>query len=863
MKGLRVIPHSTLKNDNVKDIAKGLHNPKRYIERYNFKAVDYLTEEGEPIHLQDILTPKILKNLLTSKNESDLAILQDNFIYEIDITNKSIDFRLLGEDLESIKKTYGKYIDEIKFEEDVREFPISTEDLLAVEMVTREHFLFSLKTRTNGLEPLRYILDLKRQLKPGERFIYQIILHSLDNEWRQLYGEAYKKYKDGIMPNKFKLKASDIVKLGGDISLKVAIEILSVFEEIIYGESELTKIDLTEDNVAILKKDKGISRDTINKGSDIGYEVAIRGLIYSKSNSRRDFIANQFKNCFSCLEEDNKLSLKRLKPKPFNLNRIRYREIISTPITSSKMILSASEVANLLYLPQITLQQEYNMERLDFREVGLKDELKEGIIPIGELYGSNGVNAYWSKVKDVLTLSKVFVGVKGSGKSKYLENYVYYAHKSGNCIIYFDYIENNQNALEVSKHIPKEDIIKLDLSKGFTFDYPELDITNIPKDEEYERTLKRISSEYCKLVETFINTINTDDTAELTGNMRNILVSACSFTFLVGDTALYSIYKILTDHVYRYKVTQKVKEMNIYRDDDFRFNTLKSLDVVEVSPKAKKEKVVGTNNKADRVLDRFNALMRDSRTEEMLLGIDRNSINFVDVFEKNKLVLILMPEEYFSDDELKDIVVTYFLSRMWLSALKRGALIPNREDRNVVHIVLDEVHKLKHATRLMIKNIAEDRKYRTTYIYTCQYLKQFGSLWNAVKGSGSHFMLLSGTEKENFNMLKEEIGNNFTLEELLNLPPRTSLNLIRYNGQNITSFISKLPPMLSDTLRKRGTSIKTIKHTPKPIEEDTEPPTAKLEDTIVKYKVDDVLINGKSIKNDKNSKEKRKKWYFF
>ena len=213
--------------------------------------------------------------------------------------------------------------------------------------------------------------------------------------------------------------------------------------------------------------------------------------------------------------------------------------------------------------------------------------------------------------------------------------------------------------------------------------------------------------------------------------MRNILTSACSMCFLTGNTDLYSIYKILTDHVFRQNLIKQVREMEIYREDDFRFKKLTELN--EVNDKGR---VVGTNNKADKVLDRFNALMRDSRTEEMLLGINRNVINFVDIFEQNKVVLVLMPEDYFSDYELKDIVVTYFLTRMWLSGLKRAKVIPNRDDRKVVHIMLDEIHQLTNATKVMLKNIAEDRKFRTTYVFACQYLKQFGELWSAVKGTG-------------------------------------------------------------------------------------------------------------------------------
>ena len=38
----------------------------------------------------------------------------------------------------------------------------------------------------------------------------------------------------------------------------------------------------------------------------------------------------------------------------------------------------------------------------------------------------------------------------------------------------------------------------------------------------------------------------------------------------------------------------------------------------------------------------------------------------------------------------------------------------------------------------MIKNLAEDRKFRTTYVFTCQFLGQFKyiKLWEPLKGTG-------------------------------------------------------------------------------------------------------------------------------
>lgn len=795
MKGLKIIPHSTLKNDNIKDLVKALYKPKPYTERYNFTCIDKIMEEGKPINFKNVIRKDIVKKLLESKEDTDLLILQNNFIYEIEMTSKNIEFRILDRNLESTKKIYTKYIDKIKFNDDMKEYNIEIDkNMTAAEVVNKEHFMFSLKTTNKGLEPLKYILDLKRQLKGDEKFIYQVIIEPLTSDWWQSYTQAYTKFKNGKMPKKFQLKLKDVFRIFGNVTLDVALELLYCLEEIVFGPDGVEKIDTTDDDVNLIRREKGLRRATLEKGSEKGFETSIRGIIYSRSESRRNFIMEQFSNCFGCMDLDNTLELRYIKNTKENLKRIENRELFWRPLNDMKMILSVSELQNLLQLPQITLQKELGMERLDFAEINIPKELQDGYIPIGHIYGGKG-EAYWSRIKDLLCLSKAIVAVKGAGKSTYFEKYVYNAWKGGDCIIYFDYIENNKNAWEVAKHIPKEDVIILDLSKGFTFDYPELDINTIPKDEEYERTIKRFASDYCMLIEKFINTINIGDAQPLTANMRNILISACSLTFLAGYTDMYSIYKVLTNYRFRYTVIEKVKEMNIYREDDFRFEIMKSLDEVKVS-KNGKVNAVGTNEKADRVLDRFNALMRDSRTEEMLLGIDRNNVNFVDIFEQNKVVLVLMPEDYFTDYELKDIVMTYFLSRMKLAGQKRAALIPDREKRKVVHIMLDEIHQLDNSASLMIKNVAEDRKFRTTYVFTCQFLKQFGKLWESLKGTGCNFMLLAGCEKENFNLLKEEIGNEFNVDDLIKMPVWHSLNIIRGREKTISTFITKLPKVI-------------------------------------------------------------------
>ncbi len=602
-----------------------------------------------------------------------------------------------------------------------------------------------------------------------------------------------------FLPSKFSLNSGQVAKCIGNVALDISLELLYCAEEILFGSKGIEKIDTTDDSLNVMLAETGLRPATKNKGKEKGFDVTLRGIAYSISEERREFLLKQFSSCFSCLDLNNSLTPKNIKLNKSNLLSIEHRETIPTLLDQDSMLLSASELENFFKLPQMTLQKEVGIKNLDFEEVKLPKELQDGYIPLGSLYGNLKTMAYYSRIKDLLYYSKAIVSVKGAGKSKYFENYVYNAYKGGDCIIYFDYIENNQNAWEVAKHVPKGDLIILDLSKGFTFDYPELDTSNILKDEEYIRNLKGFASDYAMLVEKFINTINLGDAQELTSNMSNILAAASSISFLAGYKDLYSIYSILVNYKFREEAIKKVKDFKILKNYDFRFNELEGLNEYKES-KGKdgkvKRTVIGTNNKADRVLDRFNALLRSSKTEEMLMGIERNNINFVDVFEQNKVVLVLMPEDYFNDYELKDIVMTYFLSRMKLAGQKRAALIKDREARKVVHIMLDEIHQLDNSTSLMIKNIAEDRKFRTTYVFACQFLKQFKSLLEPLLGTGCNFMFLSGCQKDNYKLLKEEIGDKFTIDELIKMPAFHSLNIIRGREKTTSTFITKLPKEL-------------------------------------------------------------------
>lgn len=160
-------------------------------------------------------------------------------------------------------------------------------------------------------------------------------------------------------------------------------------------------------------------------------------------------------------------------------------------------------------------------------------------------------------------------------------------------------------------------------------------------------------------------------------------------------------------------------------------------------------------------------------------------INFTDLFNQNKVILIKMPQRKFPANHIKDALVTFFLNKMWLAKLIQG---DTTDKPGMIHVITDEIHQVPTAARFISEKITEVRKFGLDMVFTVHYLKQFKSLLESIKSSGVSYMLLAGTEEENIKMLEKEISP-FTIEEVLNLKKFHSLNIIKGNDKPIC-FIS-------------------------------------------------------------------------
>lgn len=213
------------------------------------------------------------------------------------------------------------------------------------------------------------------------------------------------------------------------------------------------------------------------------------------------------------------------------------------------------------------------------------------------------------------------------------------------------------------------------------------------------------------------------------------------------------------------------------------------MDLLSLNDIDNKGNVVGTrDSKIDGILDRANTLLKDLYLRSMMKTEINYDINFTKWIDEGKTIIIQIPEHTFTNKQIKDTLVTYFMGRIWLSALQR------KNPSKVCHVITDEIHQVPVCTSLLTNIITEGRKFGICFYFTIHFLKQFKGLLDAVKSSGASYMLLTGTEKENFNMLQEEL-QPFIIDDLLGMKPYHSLNYVNYNNQYV-KYISKLPEMV-------------------------------------------------------------------
>jgi hypothetical protein len=753
MTTFRIIPDKEVQSNDIKELFRELHNYQSLWQRKQNKKISGSWIKDNRFCFEIVIEKEDVGFYLTSSNNNDIDIIKKN-----------------------LKKST---ITEQKYN-------LSIDNNTAIrELELKYHYFLSLSTDGSQLEPIGSLLEIQKMLKDNENVIIQYIFSPENYEWGLNCSEAYQKFKDGIMSYQLRLDKNELINNCAKSLAHCGLVVGELVQEIILGdESQVKKIKIEDNDISKILRDKKLSRSTLEKAKFNAYNTTIRLISHSDNIDCREQLLHALEVSYNTIRLDNYLISKKIISTERYIKRVQERKLSITPVRN---ILTTEETAKLCFLPQVTLQNLFKMQSIDMREVEIPSILLNGSIPIGiAIKNGNEKSVYWQDDYNIMGLPKIVVGGMGSGKSEVTITFTVCASRINHGAIVLDYIKDCELSRKMEQYIPKDKLIIIDLSdvknlSGLAF--PEVKLDNNYTSFDLIRNVSDLSEQVLYL----INALNDGTAQPLTPKMTRLLDTACKVTFMTGRIKIYDVINMLQNYKIRHEIIDDVISKKLFLKDDIKILDLLSLDEID-----SKGKVCGTKEtKIENIMDRINILVRNPYLEMMLKSEPNYDIDFVKYMNDGKIVLIRMPEGVFKKKWIKDVLTTYFLSRIWLSAQIRGS---TQKQPRTVHVITDEIHQAETASKLIAENICEGRKFGISYYFTCQYLKQFKTLLDGVEGAGASYMLLKGTHKENYQMLKEELGD-FQIDELLNMKKWCSVNLIQ-TSEGVKTFISHLPTPL-------------------------------------------------------------------
>ncbi|GAA0076226.1 hypothetical protein UT300005_06040 [Clostridium sp. CTA-5] len=767
IKTFRIIPDydiSNLDNKSLVDVFTNIYKTPK--ERFNIKNLTYSLPKQ--IYFDIVFKRKQAYFYLSCTN--DYSSLIENKMNTI--WNKA--------DIREVK-TIGKFKKEY------------TE---CCELILKDYNFKSLSTNKNDLYPLTNMMGILKMLGENEQVRVNIAIEPMKRiDWIAAAQDEYKLYNKGKIADNEMTSTEKIAKLGfigveALINLYIDYKLL-IFESmlglVVPEKEELSKtINLKIDSIEAIKKYnkyEGLNSDSIYKLTSTAFKTKISILSQSRDSNKAKLNMLSVANSYKDLNSDNSLVPKLLSQ---NEQSKLFKEVMNGyKIPSKNLILSDKEVCKLIELPQKDLQREYKIKSIDTREVDIPKELQNGLVRIGVAEKQGRIiDTTWSTDKNIMALAKIFIGCQNAGKTTAIKRTVKECHKAGYSNVVIDYIENCDTAREIMENVPEKDRIILELGKK---DYvPAMaynEVSKLIKEDMDSWDRINLANLISEQVEYLINAITDTTTGELTAPMLRYLHAASMITFIKPGAKINDVFIVLRRWDKRNEAIRYAKYSGCFEKDDDIF-----FDLEELHERDKEGKIIGTREHLiSGILNRIALLQKNPYIKRMLTAEIDMEEDFTKFIEEGKSIFILIPQTKFPNVTIRDILTTFFISRLWLTVELRE----NNKDARLCNVIFDEVHQVPTTARFLSNHITEFRRHRLGLIISCHFLKQLKDLLGSLKSSGASYILIAGTEKENLEYLKQEI-EPFTVEDGLKLKPYTSLNIINY-GNQYAKFITRLP----------------------------------------------------------------------
>lgn len=749
---LQITPHKSIRNYNSANISKAIAHTYRAINRRIYKA---------------------RKKLFFETNYK--------ISYVIDIKDNNAKFYFIIPDcfkniiIEKCKEIWSKATMEIvdKIEE-------MDEDTDLYSLSYKKEDALSLAVDKKSNEPLNSILSVMDIMKDQDRIrvIYNFLPISQFG-WLDRYNTTIEKIKEHKSIEKKQMSFDYIVRSAIINIFNLFDSIVQVVNDFTGGPPEGSKESLYSAILGILEQNQSLSPVTNKKkeATILNTQIAIQS--QSKDDTRRENNALSVCQAYRTLDEDNELIYKKEKHKV---------EIENYDFKIDTNTMSTDECSNFIQVPGRMLLLQHGIKHINVEENNIPEELREGTKRLGiATFKGSKISTYLENEYNNGNLPLVLIGSQGGGKSTYIGNYAKDCVEAKECLIVLDFIKNCELSDTIKEYVSKDKLIELDLSTEKDIQGLGYNEIEIKKDMDTFTKLK-LASLQSQQIMSLIDSVSIGD--PLSSRMRRFLNAAANIVFVQGYNSVKNVVECLEDFKKRKMYIDSLSlELKTNLEDEI--NTIEELD--EWRRGNKKEnigpEVVGTNSgKIEHILDRIGMLREDFKLKYMYNKPLKDNINLVKCMEEGKVVLIKMREADFPTKMQKNLLVTYFITKVWLASQLRGML----NDKPLrCNVIIDEVFQAPTPMDILEYILPQSRKFACKFIFSTQYIKQLDKIFDTLEASGASFMMLTGSTEDDFNHFKNKL-ENFEYEDLRDMEKFSSLNLIKYS-KGYSSFITKLP----------------------------------------------------------------------
>ena len=582
--------------------------------------------------------------------------------------------------------------------------------------------------------------------------------------FRNNHSQIIEKYKSGTNLKKVKNPADIAI-----ISIKFLLGFITDF---------ISSLQNNLNPTAITALEKIPTKCSIDKGSKEVIKTQIVIHSKAKSSDREHTLLNSLANSYKVISsDDNEIIHKEIKG-----DIDMYSGVLSGV---KENMHSLEETKQYLSIANKELIEEYEevIDHNKFLELKVPKCLEEGNIRIGTVkYKDTEQKAYYSTDKEMGRLGRVLLGSMGAGKDYYMVNMAKDIIKNGDGLVVIDFIDKCQLAENIKAITPSDKLLEIDCSDPNSiqaFAYNELKISD--NVTEYDRVA--IAMQKAQQLQILMDSIN-DDSSKLTPRMLRYFYAGATVVFYKNINASFKqVIDILLDPYKREELINSLssteKELLVDEIDDL-------LELTKVNSKT--GDLDNADSKIDGIIDRISWLKTNFYSKLSFIKNSDNNIDFVEAINQNKVILIKIPEKRFNSKMIRNVLATFYLSKVWL-AKQQGAT------ENRTELFMNEIHQCYNCQLLMESMLVECRKFNLIPTLAMHYLGQCTNrLKGSIMSSGLSFLLLAGCDVRAYNDLKTHFSKaGYTEGDLVELERYHALCLIKNEEKNYSAFVSKLP----------------------------------------------------------------------